>query len=137
MALTITWSLVGGAATIQFPPLQPLSRSWTMGSYPVTMQPAWGTQPLMFRHGLYATSYGLTLQYELLTTAEAALIRSHYHERRGGLLPFTLPAIVWLGHTSPTGPFPAATQWTYASEPDEQHRSGGLIDMSVSLVSVS
>lgn len=136
MTLAITWALAGGGANVAFPPLEPASRAWSMGIYPVTMQQAWGAQPLAYRHGLRAAGHTLTLTFELLTAAEAALIRAHYHERRGSLLPFDLPPEVWRGHTSPTGPVPGSVQWRYDREPSEQHSSGGLVDVSVSLVSV-
>ena len=136
MSLTISWGLAGGGASVQFPALEPASRTWSMGLYPLTMQQAWGAQPLAFRHGLRAAGHTLTLAFEYLTTVEAALIRAHYHERRGTLLPFGLPPEVWRGHTSPTGPVPGSVQWRYGNEPSEQHSSGGLVNVSVSLVSV-
>lgn len=119
-----------------FPALEPATRQWTLGRYPVTLQPAWGAQPLAFIHGLAAAGHSLRLSYQLLTATEAALIRSHYHGQRGSLLPFDLPPIIWQRHTSPTGPVPPIVQWRYQDEPSEEHRSGSLIDLSVSLVSV-
>lgn len=136
MSLTISWGLAGGGASVEFPALEPATRSWSMGSYPITLQAAWGIQPLAFRHGLAAAGHTLSLGFQLLTATEAALIRTHYHGQRAALLPFGLPEAVWRGHTSPTGPVPGTTQWRYAQEPGESHRSAGLVDVSVELVSV-
>lgn len=119
-----------------FPSLEPASRSWSMGAYPVTMQPAWGMAPFAFRHGLKPAAHALALGYQLLTAAQAAQIRSHYHGQRGQLLPFSLPSIIWRGALSATGPVDEATQWRYVSPPEETHRVGGLVDMTVELESV-
>lgn len=107
-----------------------------MGAYPVIMQPAWGMAPFSFRHGLTPSGHNLTLTYQLLTATEAAQIRSHYHGQRGGLLPFSLPPTVWRGALSSTGPVNGATQWRYASAPQETHLIGSRVDLTIELESV-
>lgn len=119
-----------------FPPLEPTRRAWSMGDYPVTMQPAWGMAPFGFRHGLSPTAHTLTLTFELITSLEAARIRNHYHGQRGGLLPFDLPPIVWRGSSSATGPVSDSTQWRYAATPQETHLIGSRVNLAVELEAV-
>jgi hypothetical protein len=114
-----------------FPALEPATRGWDMGSFPVTMQSAWGTSPMAFSHGSQPTAHKLTLTYQLISATEAATLRTHYRTQRGGLLPFTLPAVIWLNGVS-IGP----GQWRYAGPPQETHRNGGLVDVSIELQAV-
>jgi len=46
-----------------------------------------------------------------------------------------LPPIVWKGHTFSGNVFPIGTSWRYADAPEESHFSGGLVNVTVSLVS--
>lgn len=119
-----------------FPPLEPEERSYSLASYPVAVQSAWSGGPIRFRHGTTPTGYSLRLGYQLLDATEAAMIRSHYRQQRGALLPFTLAPIIWADHGDTTGPADPAGLWRYASPPEESHRSGGLVDLSITLQSV-
>lgn len=109
-----------------FPSLEPAERSYSLASYPVAVQSAWPGGPIRFRHGTTPTGYNLRLGYQLLDATEAAMIRSHYRQQRGSLLPFTLAPIT----------ANSAGLWRYASPPEESHRSGGLVDLSITLQSV-
>lgn len=120
----------------QFPALEPKTRSYNLGFYAVTEQPAWSTGAVRFRHGTTPQGHRLTLGYELLTATEAAQIRDHYRGQLGGLLPFILPSIIWAGQASTTGPVASGVLWRYASEPEETHRIGSLVDLSVDLEAV-
>jgi hypothetical protein len=119
-----------------FPALEPAERTYTAATYPLTIQTGWGSGSVRFSHGTTPTGYLLKLGYPLLTAAEAGQIRTHYRGQRGGALPFALDAAVWLGHGGDTAPATAGTLWRYASPPEETHRSGGLIDVSVELESL-
>jgi hypothetical protein len=116
-----------------FPALEPHRRSWDFGQYAMTEEPAWASTSVRYRHGRNRTEnigQGLSLSYIFLSDAEAQLIRDHYVAQQGGTLAFNLPAIVW------PGPSPADVRWVYASPPEEDQRSGGLYDVTISLVTV-
>lgn len=114
-----------------FPNLEPIARSFSLGEFPLTMQPAWGLTPIPCRHGLAPVAHQLTLVYEQISSTEAALIRNHYREQHGELLPFDLSIAVFHGNASPPpGP------WKYSKTPEETHLDGGLVNITVELESV-
>ena len=119
-----------------FPALEPATRSYRLGVYPVTTQAAWASEPVRFRHGRRSHSLQLTLGYSLLTAAEAALIRTHWRTQAGGVEPFLLSIEAMLGHGA-ADIVPDGTLWRYVSPPQESHRSGGLIDLAVELQTVA
>jgi hypothetical protein len=119
-----------------FPPLAPVSRSYSMGIFPVTTETGFGGGSIRFLHGSVSSGHTLELQYSNLTQAEAELIREHYRVRQGGYTSFLLSAEAWAGHTSATDLVPTTTRWKYASPPEEVQKKGGYVDLTVSLVSV-
>lgn len=119
-----------------FPALRPASRRYTFAQFPVTEERGFGGGSVRFLQGSTSSGLQLELGYELLTQAEAKLLRDHYRTQEGGFLPFALSAEAWAGHTDLSTLAPTTTQWVYADPPDESHRSGGLVDVTVQLVSV-
>lgn len=119
-----------------FPALRPAARRYSMGRFPITEERGYGGGSVRFLHGTTSSGHSLTLEYQSITQAEAKLLRDHYRGQQGGFLPFALSADAWAGHSSMTDLVPTTTKWTYASAPDEQHRDGGLVDVSLQLVSV-
>jgi hypothetical protein len=118
-----------------FPALEPATRSYAFGQFPLTEVPSVSAGTVRFRHGITQQNYQLTLGYIALTDAEASLIRNHYQGQSGSYLSFMLPDIAWLGHTSTGNVAPIGTSWRYAATPEEEHRRGGLVNVSVTLVS--
>jgi hypothetical protein len=118
-----------------FPALEPSTRSYRLPRFPVTSQPAWGTDAVRFSHGPRSFGYVLTLGYENLPAADAALIRAHFRGQAGGFDAFTLDPAVTRGHGA-ADLAPASTLWRYTGPPEETHRSGGLVDVEVELESV-
>lgn len=116
-----------------FPSLEPTSRSYDLGSYPVSTQPGWAGGVVRFRHGTNPAGHRLQLGFDALTAAEAKLIRDHYRTQLGGMLSFSLSTTAWAGHASMTDIVSGSTRWRYASPPEETHRSGSLIDVAVEL----
>jgi hypothetical protein len=119
-----------------FPALEPSTRTYSLGQFPVTVQAGWHGGAVRFRHGSIASGHTLELGYEMLTAADASLIRAHYREQRSGYVPFSLSSAVWTGHSSTTNLVPATTLWRYSGPPEETHYSGGLIDIQLTLESV-
>lgn len=118
-----------------FPELEPATRSYDLGAFPLTEQPSRSAGTVRFQHGETAVGFGLRLEYVELSDAEAAQIRSHYQGQGGSHRSFQLPAIIWRGHTFSGNVFPPSTRWRYADPPEEEHLSGGLVGVAVSLVS--
>ena len=116
-----------------FPELEPATRSYDFGLFPLTEQPSLSAGIVRFRHSVTPQNYQLTLGYTALTDAEAALIREHYQGQGGGYRSFQLPPIIWRGHTFSGNIVPTNTRWRYIDAPEEEHRSAGYVNVSVSL----
>jgi hypothetical protein len=118
-----------------FPELEPAARSYDLGAFPLTEQASLSAGTVRFRHGTTATNFSLELEYVYLSDAEATLIRTHYQTQAGSYRSFMLPPIIWKGHSFSGNVFPVGTRWRYAETPEETHLSGGLVNLTVSLVS--
>lgn len=119
-----------------FPSLEPDTRSYDFGRYPVTTQPGWAGGMVRFRHGTTPANHRLRLGFVNLSAAEAKLLRDHYRGQRGGFFSFGLSATVWQGHSSQTDLVPSTTFWRYAAQPEETHKSGSLVDVTMELEAV-
>ena len=118
-----------------YPALEPATRSYDLGAFPLTEQPSLSAGVVRFRHSVAATDYRLQLGYIYLSDAEATEIRTHFQSQGGTYRSFQLPSIIWKGHTFSGNVFPVGTRWRYADTPEETHQSGGLVNMTISLVS--
>jgi hypothetical protein len=118
-----------------FPELEPAARSYDLGAFPLTEQPSQSAGTVRFRHGDAAVSFGLQLEYVYLSDAEATQLRSHYQGQGGSYQSFMLPSIIWKGHTFSGNVFPVGTRWRYAETPEETHQSGGLVNVTIDLIS--
>ena len=116
-----------------FPVLEPATRSYDFGLFPLTEEPSVSAGIVRFRHSVTQQNYQLTLGYVDLTDAEASLIREHYQSQGGGYLSFQLPATVWAGHTFSGNIVPYTTRWRYIETPEEEHRSAGYVNVTVTL----
>ena len=116
-----------------FPVLEPATRSYDFGLFPLTEEPSVSAGIVRFRHSVTQQNYQLTLGYVDLTDAEASLIREHYQSQGGGYLSFQLPATVWAGHTFSGNIVPYTTRWRYIKTPEEEHRSAGYVNVTVAL----
>jgi hypothetical protein len=118
-----------------FPELEPAARSYDLGAFPLTEQASLSAGTVRFSHGTTAANFSLQLEYVYLSDAEATQIRNHYQGQAGSYRSFLLPSIIWKGHTFGGNVFPVGTSWRYAETPEETHLSGGLVNLTVSLVS--
>lgn len=119
----------------QFPQLEPLSRSYDLGSHPIAAATFSNGDETRFLHGTVAFGVPMALQFPALTLTQARLISDHFASH-GTARSFTIPAHLWRSHTSTTDVVPSGFVWRYSSPPEETPRSGGLFDVSVSLLSV-
>lgn len=116
-----------------FPELEPATRSYDFGLFPLTEEPSISAGIVRFRHSVTPQNYQLTLGYTALTDTEAALIRQHFQGQGGGYRSFQLPPIIWLGHTFSGNVAPTNTRWRYTAAPEEEHRSAGYVNVTVTL----
>ena len=116
-----------------FPELEPATRAYDFGLFPLTEEPSISAGIVRFRHSITPQNYQLTLGYTALTDAEAALIRQHFQFQGGGYRSFQLPAIVWKGHTFTGNVIPTNTRWRYTAAPEEEHFSAGYVNVTVAL----
>lgn len=117
----------------QFPELEPATRSYDFGLFPLSEEPSISAGIVRFRHGTTATNHQLTLSYEYLTDAEVTLIRAHFQGQAGGYRSFQLPPIVWKGHTFTGNVVLYTTRWRYIEAPAEEHLRGGYVNVTVTL----
>lgn len=116
-----------------FPELEPATRSYNFGQFPLTEEPSISAGIVRFRHSVTPQNYQLTLGYNALTDAEANLIREHFQAQGGGYRSFQLPPIIWAGHTFTGNVVPINTRWRYIAAPEEEHFSIGYVNVTVTL----
>jgi hypothetical protein len=116
-----------------FPSLEPATRSFDFGLFPLTEEPSVSAGIVRFRHSTTPQNYQLTLGYTALTDAEASLIRQHFQGQGGSYRSFLLPGIIWLGHSAATNIVTSGTRWRYIEPPEEEHRSGSYVNLTVTL----
>jgi hypothetical protein len=116
-----------------FPELEPATRAYDFGQFPLTEEASISAGTVRFSHGDEPENYRLTLGYIDLTDAEADLIRQHYQGQGGGYRSFQLPSIIWRGHTFSGNVAPTNTRWRYIEAPEEEHRSAGYVNVTVTL----
>ena len=116
-----------------FPDLEPATRSYDFGLFPLTEEPSISAGIVRFRHSVTPQNYQLTLGYTALTNAQASLIRQHFQGQGGGYRSFQLPPIIWKGHTFTGNVVPTNTRWRYIEAPEEDHFSAGYVNVTVAL----
>ena len=116
-----------------FPELEPATRSYDFGQFPLTEEPSISAGIVRFRHSVTPQNYQLTLGYNALTDAKASLIRQHFQTQGGGYRSFQLPPIIWIGHSFTGDVVPTNTRWRYSAAPEEEHFSIGYVNMTVTL----
>ena len=116
-----------------FPSLEPATRAYDFGLFPLTEEPSISAGIVRFRHSVTPQNYQLTLGYTALTDAEANLIRQHFQGQGGGYRSFQLPPIIWKGHTFTGNIVPTNTRWRYIAAPEEEHFSAGYVNVTVAL----
>jgi hypothetical protein len=121
-----------------FPAIEPKTRAYDLGGdFPVTSEEAWPSGSVRYATGrtVYnAAGMRLTLTYKDITADEAQLLRAHYHNQQGGMIPFMLPAVIWKGHASDL--LPSSTRWRYAEPPSEESKKAGQASMTIVLQSM-
>jgi hypothetical protein len=118
-----------------FPSIEPLDRSYDLGAHVQSAATFANLDEIRFLHGSVAVDVPVSLAFKSLSTADATAIRDHYIAQKQHQ-PFTIPAALWRTHSSLYDVVPSTHLYRYTGPPDETPHSGGLVDVSVSLVSV-
>ena len=117
----------------QFPAIEPLERSYGLGSHPIAAATFANGDETRVLHGVVAVGVPVALAFRSLSLTQARLISAHWNEH-GTIRPFTLPIQLWRMHISRYDVAPAGFAWRYAGPPEETPASGGLFDVSVALI---
>jgi hypothetical protein len=119
-----------------FPSIEPLERSYDLGSHAISAAAFSNGDETRFLHGSLAFGVPLTLAFRALSITKARQISAHW-DGQGTARPFLIPAHLWRTHSSTTDVVPAGFVWRYAGPPEETPASGGLFDVSVQLLAVA
>jgi hypothetical protein len=119
-----------------FPSIEPLERSYDLGSHPISASAFSNGDETRFLHSSVSSGVPLALVFRALSLTQARQISAHW-DGQGTARVFTIPAHLWRTHGSTTDVVPATFVWRYAGPPEETPASGGLFDVSVQLLAVA
>tara|TARA_R110000772_G_scaffold118560_1_gene224200 strand:- start:42 stop:410 length:369 start_codon:yes stop_codon:yes gene_type:complete len=118
-----------------FPALNPSSRAYTPGSFPVArFTSASGAQNRVLL-GASAVAAFLELSFAFFTEAEAKQILDHYAGEKGGYTGFALSANLSADLATITLT-PSGNTWIYDEAPSVEYVADNVYNVTVSLVSV-
>lgn len=122
-----------------FPAIEPNARSYGItADLPMVVESAWPSGQVRYRPGYAPTASAampLQLAYIDLSETQVQQIRDHYAAQQGGVVPFSLPAVIFQGISAAL--FPAGILWRYTEPPAEQQKAGSLFDVTVTLESMA
>lgn len=121
-----------------FPSLQPTSREFAPGDWPVKRYNSQSGAEVRILYGSQRTNAKLSLGYENVSDANAQLFLDDYAAQYGTLRTFSLPTAVrtgWSG-SSTSLDAPPGTAWRYESEPTVRSVRPGRSSVTVNLVAV-
>jgi hypothetical protein len=119
-----------------FPSIEPLGRSYDLGSHPIDVATFNNGDETRFLHGASAVGVPVSLNFPALSLTKARQISNHWDDH-GTTRLFTIPVELWRMHTNRYDVVPVGIAWRWAGAPTETPRDGGLYDVSVSLISVA
>ena len=120
-----------------YPTLSPSSRNYTPGDWAQKKYKAMSGAEVRIRYGDQRTEARLTLQYQNITDANAALFLADYDSQYGTFKTFTVPAEVLAGWSGGNYvPNTGAMKFRYSGPPQLQAVRPGRTNVSVELVGV-
>lgn len=121
-----------------YPTLQPTSREFDPGSYPMKSFRAQSGAETRILYGSKRIDQGLVLTYENVTDSQAESFISHFDEVKGSYLTFTLPDAVRSGWaaSSTTLDTVSGASWRYDSAPKITSVKPGRSTVQVKLLGV-
>lgn len=121
-----------------YPTLNPTSRSFSPGDYPIkTVQSQSGVETRIL-YGSKRTNMALELSYDNITDSQAELFAIHYDETKGSYLTFVLPSQVKEGWSASPATLDvvAGAAWRYDGPPTITAVKSGISTVQVKLKGV-
>lgn len=119
-----------------FPELQPSTRLYSPGRFPVETYRTYAGRETRVRRGSLAHGHRLDLTFQALTPDDAKSIRDHYVTQQGNFASFSLPSVVWTGVSGYATLLESGYRWIYNGPPQVNDESCGYQTVSVSLRAV-
>jgi len=123
-----------------FPTLQPTSRVYDPGDWPVKKYSALSGAEIRIRYGTLRTNAKLSLSYENIPDSLAEQFLTHYYSVTGTFSTFTVPASVsagWQGSSASLNSGSAGTAFRYDRAPQITSVRPGVSTVQVELLGVS
>ena len=120
----------------QFPVLQPSARQFVPGAVPISTFTSLAGKETRIITGAVSVTHQVTLSFNNVSESVAGQVMSHWYDRQGMALAFTLPFAVWAGWSDYTVAVDASQQWRYETAPNVAAVSPGIMSISVQLVSL-
>ena len=124
---------------MNFPDIQPSSRTFDPGSYPVKAFKAQSGAETRILYGDKRTNLKLSLTYANISDAVAQQFLTHYDEVQGTFQTFgvlTQTKIGWSGNADAFSGFPQRNRYRYESPPQVAQVRPGISTVTVSLIGV-
>lgn len=121
-----------------FPALQPTSRDFTPGDWPVKSYKSQSGAEVRILYGDTRTNMELTLTYDNISDAQAQQFLTHYDETKGSYSTFAINASTKAGWTGTDAAIDSGTinRWRYADPPQITAVKLGVSSVRVSLMGV-
>ena len=121
-----------------FPALQPTSRDFTPGNWPVKSYKSQSGAEVRILYGDTRTSMELTLGYDNISDAQAEQFLTHYDETKGTYNTFTINDSTKAGWSGTAAAIDSGTinRWRYADPPQVTAVKPGVSSVRVSLMGV-
>jgi hypothetical protein len=121
-----------------FPVLQPTSRDFTPGNWPVKSYKSQSGAEVRILYGDTRTSMELTLGYDNISDAQAEQFLTHYDETKGTYNTFTINSSTKAGWSGTATAIDSGTinRWRYADPPQVTAVKPGRSSVRVSLLGV-
>lgn len=119
-----------------FPELQPSTRLYSPGRFPVETYRTYAGRETRVRRGSLAHGHRLDLTFQALTPDDAKSIRDHYVTQQGNFASFSLPSVVWTGVSGYATLLESGYGWIYNGPPQINDESCGYQTVNVSLRAV-
>lgn len=121
--------------------LEPTSRSYSPGDYPVKSYNANSGAEFRILYGSSPFNMILDLSYSNVTDAEADQFLTHYYEMQGTFQTFEIPSTAstfagWTGGADSLNRASSGAVWRYSEPPRQETVRPGVSNVSVRLVGV-
>jgi hypothetical protein len=119
-----------------FPALQPTSRAFQLGQYPIKTYRAMSGAVVRRSFGNRAFGYTLDLQFENVSESIVNAIVNHYNGQQGGTIGFAIPAEVFAGYSGTLQSqflYVPGIEWLYAEPPSINSIIKGISSIDIKL----